>query len=98
MGVSPGGATGSTCRPLYVRGMAMIPVNHQARQTESPLAYEAVPEPASPRLRPGQSPYSRSDPDRIGKAGPRRDFPTPPRDLAMTSPAAFVGIDVAKAQ
>lgn len=74
----------------------MMKRNHEARQTESPLAPEAVPERASPRLPSGQSPHSRSDSDRMRKAGPRRSHP-PAEDAPMTAPA-FVGLDVSKAR
>lgn len=70
--------------------------NPEARQTESPLAPEAVPERASPRLPSGHSPNSRSDSDRMSKAGPRRSKPRPQGAPMNTSP--FVGIDVSKAR
>jgi transposase len=73
----------------------MIRQNHEARQTGCPLAPEAVPERVSPRPRSRHSPNSRSDPDRIGKAGHGRSTP-PPEDAPMSDPAPFVGIDVAK--
>jgi transposase len=73
----------------------MMKRNYEARQTEGPLAPEAVPERASPRPSSGQSPNSRSDPDRLRKAGPRRS--QPPSEGAPVTTPAFVGLDVSKA-
>jgi hypothetical protein len=69
---------------------------HEARQTVNPKAPEAVPERSSSRPRSRQSPNSRSDSDRIDKAGPRRSITTPCREPSMTQHAIFVGIDVSK--
>src|SRR5438876_12239877 len=83
--------------PLVYLGRVMTKSrNHEARQTGSPLAREAVPERASPRLSSGHSPNSRSDQDRMGKDGTRRNAPTAPRDRTMTDTPVFVGVDVAK--
>src|SRR5207248_5814519 len=70
--------------------------NQERRQTGCPSAREAVPERASPPLSSGNSPNSRSDQDRMGKDGTRRNAPAAPRERPMTDSPAYVGVDVAK--
>ena len=70
--------------------------NYGARQTDDPLAPEAVRQRASPRPPSGQSPNSRSDSDRMTKAGPRRSHLAPRREQPVTDSDTCVGIDVSK--
>src|ERR1700682_1815711 len=81
---------------VYLGGASMKRKNHEARQTGSPMAHEAVPERASPRPRSRQSPNSRSDSDRMSKAGPRRSTTRPRKEVPMNDPSVFVRIDASQ--